>query len=160
MGLIDAIIEGDFVAGALQLRARTAGAAARARAAPPSAVSMRSVINAEFTAQWQAEARRLYPNRTAALTALDAVKASARLSFAEGLLYEEKLANQTKVTVEARGAIHVFFAERESRKVDGLPGGHRATSDRQRRSRRRRHHGRRHRDRLRERRYSGDACST
>ena len=41
----------------------------------------------------------------------------------QGLLDEEKFANQTKGTVEARGSIHVFFAERESRKVEGLPPG-------------------------------------
>ena len=62
----------------------------------------------------------MYPNRTAALTAIEAVQATARLPFAEGLLFEEKFANQTKGTVEARGSIHVFFAERESRKVEGL----------------------------------------
>ena len=44
-----------------------------------------------------------YPNRTAALTAIEAVSAAARLPFEEGLLYEEKLANQTKATVEVQG---------------------------------------------------------
>ncbi len=67
------------------------------------------------------EARRLYPNRTAALTALESVQASATLPFAQGLLAEDGFANRTKSTVEARGSIHVFFAERESRKVEGLP---------------------------------------
>ncbi len=62
-----------------------------------------------------------YPNRTAALTAIEAVSAAARLPLEEGLLYEEKLANQTKVTVESKALIHVFFAERNTRKVAGLP---------------------------------------
>jgi len=122
LGLIDEIIEGDFVTGALHYAQGLV-----AQAAGPRPTSGRGVdagpLTPEFTAKWQAEARRLYPNRTAALTALDSVSASAKLPFAEGLLYEDKLANQTKVTVEARGAIHVFFAERESRKVDGLPPG-------------------------------------
>ena len=64
---------------------------------------MRATLTPEFTAKWQAEARRMYPNRTAALTAIEAVQATARLPFAEGLLFEDKLANQTKATVEARG---------------------------------------------------------
>jgi 3-hydroxyacyl-CoA dehydrogenase len=122
LGLIDEIIEGDFANGALQYAHGLI-----AQGAGPRPTSARSVdahqLTAESIARWQAEARRLYPNRTAALTALDAVAATAKLSFAEGLLYEDKLANQTKVTVEARGAIHVFFAERESRKVDGLAAG-------------------------------------
>ena len=62
----------------------------------------------------------MYPNRTAALTAIEAVRPTP-VAIAEGLLAEEKFANQTKGTVEARGSIHVFFAERESRKVEGLP---------------------------------------
>jgi 3-hydroxyacyl-CoA dehydrogenase len=64
----------------------------------------------------------MYPNRTAAQTAIKAVLASA-LPIEQGLLEEDKYANQTKGTLEARGAIHVFFAERESRKVEGLPPG-------------------------------------
>jgi 3-hydroxyacyl-CoA dehydrogenase len=48
---------------------------------------------------------------------------ASTLPFEQGLLEEEKFANQTKGSVEARGAIHVFFAERESRKVEGLPPG-------------------------------------
>src|SRR5688572_1994811 len=120
LGLIDEIIEGDVANGALQYAQGLI-----AQGAGPRRTSERGVdaqpLTSEFIARWQAEARRLYPNRTAALTALDAVAATARLPFAEGLRYEEKLANQTKVTVEARGAIHVFFAERESRKVEGLP---------------------------------------
>src|SRR4029077_2690647 len=79
-----------------------------------------SVFTPEFKARWQAEAKRLYPNRTAALTALESVCEST-LPLDQGLLEEEKLANRTKNSVEARGAIHVFFAERESRKVEGLP---------------------------------------
>ena len=120
LGLIDEIIEGDFVAGALDY---ARGLIARGEG--PKRASERSVdprgVTPEFVSKWQAEARRLYPNRTAALTAIDAVKATATLPFAEGLMYEEKLANQTKATVEARASIHVFFAERESRKVEGLP---------------------------------------
>ncbi len=92
------------------------------RAAPADRKVDPAALTLESLAKWQAEARRLYPNRSAALTAIEAVSASARLPFAEGLLYEDKLANQTKTTPEAKGSIHLFFAERETRKVEGLPG--------------------------------------
>jgi len=118
LGLIDEIIEGDLAAGAIRfaqgLVARNAG---------PRPTSARKVdasqLNPAFEAKWQAEALRLYPNRTAAQTAVEAVMASA-LPIEKGLLEEERLANRTKKTVEARASIHVFFAERESRKVEGL----------------------------------------
>jgi 3-hydroxyacyl-CoA dehydrogenase len=68
-----------------------------------------------------AQARSQYPNREAALTAIKAVSAAARLPFEEGLLYEDELANVSKATTESKALIHVFFAERNTRKVPGLP---------------------------------------
>jgi 3-hydroxyacyl-CoA dehydrogenase len=118
LGLVDEIIEGDFVAGVLAYAQSVVSRGPRRtseRAVDPATLTL------ELMARWQGEARRLYPNRTAALTAIEAVTATARLSFAEGLLLEDKLANSTKATPEAKGAIHVFFAEREARKIDGLP---------------------------------------
>jgi 3-hydroxyacyl-CoA dehydrogenase len=73
-----------------------------------------------------AKARSQYPNRQAALTAIDAVFAAARLPFAEGLAFENELGNRAKATVESKALIHVFFAERETRKVPGLPADVRA----------------------------------
>jgi len=119
MGLIDEVMSGDFVTGALHFAQKLISQGDGPRRTSERSVDPRE-ISPEFTARWQAEARRMYPNRTAALTAIDAVQATARLSFAEGLLYEEKLANQTKATIEARASIHVFFAERESRRIEGL----------------------------------------
>jgi 3-hydroxyacyl-CoA dehydrogenase len=120
LGLVDEVIEGEFVAGVMryanQLITLNRG---------PRRTCDRDVhpatLTLELMSKWQMEARRLYPNRTAALTAIEAVTATARLPFEEGLLFEDKLANGTKTTPEAKGAIHVFFAERETRKIDGLP---------------------------------------
>ena len=120
-GLIDEIIEGDFLAGVLQYAQDLVARGVGPRRTGDRTVDARS-ITPEFDAKWRAEAKRLYPNRTAALTALESVKQSVT-PLAEGLLAEDKFANHTKGTVEARGSIHVFFAERESRKVEGLPPG-------------------------------------
>jgi len=74
----------------------------------------------------EAEARRLYPNRVAAQTAIAAVRASLTKPFAEGLLYEEELVNNAKARPESKGAVHVFFAERETRKITDIPADTRA----------------------------------
>ncbi len=120
-GLIDEIVTGDLVTDAVAF-----ANALVARGAGPRPTSARAVdanvFTPEFDAKWRAEALRLYPNRTAALTALEAVKASV-LPIEQGLLEEDRFANHTKGTIEAKAAIHVFFAERESRKVEGLPPG-------------------------------------
>jgi len=119
LGLIDAIIEGDFLTGVLAFANERIAQGQGARRTSERRVDPGS-LSADFETRWQAEARRMYPNRTAALTAIEAVSASARLPFAEGLLLEDQLANRTKGSPEAKGSIHVFFAERESKKVDGL----------------------------------------
>ena len=120
LGLIDAIIEGDFVTGVLKYADELVTLSRGPRRTCDRTVDP-ATLTLELMGKWQMEARRLYPNRTAALTAIEAVSATARLPFADGLLFEDKLANQTKATTEAKGAIHVFFAERETRRVDGLP---------------------------------------
>src|SRR5688572_12112259 len=120
LGLIDEIIAGDFVTGAIAFANELVAAGKGARPTSERVVDA-SGLTLEFMSKWQAEARRLYPNRTAALTALESVSAAARLPFAEGLLNEEKLANYTKTTPEAKGSIHLFFAERASKNVVGLP---------------------------------------
>jgi 3-hydroxyacyl-CoA dehydrogenase len=120
LGLIDEIIEGDFIAGALKYVESLVTLSRGPRRTCDRKVDP-ATLTLESLGKWQAEARRMYPNRSAALTAIDAVSASARLPFAEGLLFEDKLANQTKSTPEAKGSIHLFFAERETRKVEGLP---------------------------------------
>ncbi len=118
-GLIDEIVEGELVAGAVAYANALVAGGAGPR--PTSARTVdASVFTPEFDAKWRAEALRLYPNRTAALTALEAVKASV-MPIEQGLIEEDKFANHTKGTIEAKAAIHVFFAERESRKVEGLP---------------------------------------
>jgi 3-hydroxyacyl-CoA dehydrogenase len=74
------------------------------------------------------QARSQYPNREAALTAIKAVSAAARLPFEEGLLYETELVNGTKATVESKALVHMFFAERNTRKVPGLSADTKAPS--------------------------------
>ena len=118
IGLIDAVIEGEAASGALAY-----ARALLARGGGPRPTGPRRVEPASesLLAGLRERARAQYPNRTAALTAIEAVSAAARLPLEEGLRFEEKLANDTKVTPECRGSVHVFFAERETRRLIGLP---------------------------------------
>ncbi len=126
LGFIDAEIHGDVrdatVAFAKDLVRKGAGVRRTSERSVDTATA-----SSEILQRLTAEAKRQYPNRTAALTAIEAVSAAARLPLDEGLLYEEELANRTKATVESKAAIHVFFAERNTRKIPGLPasGGER-----------------------------------
>ncbi|HEY2419573.1 MAG TPA: 3-hydroxyacyl-CoA dehydrogenase NAD-binding domain-containing protein [Steroidobacteraceae bacterium] len=122
LGFIDEIITAELQAGALEFARALLATGHGARRTSERSVDPASAIPAVIE-RLRAQAQALYPNRTAALTAVQAVQAAVNLPFAQGLLYEDELANQTKHTAEARGAIHVFFAERAARRVVGAADG-------------------------------------
>ena len=118
MGLIDAVVEGEPASSAL---AYVRALLARGGGARPTALRRVEPASESVLVALRERAQAQYPNRTAALTAIEAVTAAARLPLEEGLRFEEKLANGTKVTPECLGSVHVFFAERETRRLIGLP---------------------------------------
>ncbi|HXC09906.1 MAG TPA: 3-hydroxyacyl-CoA dehydrogenase NAD-binding domain-containing protein [Steroidobacteraceae bacterium] len=119
-GFIDAEVQGDLRAATIAYaRALVRGGGGVRR------TSDRGVDPATATPaiieRLKAQAKSQYPNREAALTAIQAVSAAASMPFEAGLVYETELANRSKATPEAKALIHVFFAERDTRKVPGLP---------------------------------------
>jgi 3-hydroxyacyl-CoA dehydrogenase len=120
MGFIDAEVSGDVrtatIAYARQLLRDGAGPRRTSERRVDPATATPAIIE-KLTAQ----AKKQYPNRQAALTAIKAVRAAVTLPFEDGLLYETELANGAKVTDESKALVHVFFAERDTRKVPGLP---------------------------------------
>ena len=119
-GFIDALIEGDLRAGALAWTRELVKQGRAPRRTSEMKVDPVTATPALFE-RLAAQGRKLFPNRTVPSLAIEAVQAAVRLPLEEGLLVEDKLANQSKVLPEAKGSIHVFFAERETRKVPGLP---------------------------------------
>jgi 3-hydroxyacyl-CoA dehydrogenase len=71
-------------------------------------------------ARRRADATKL-GNRKALHAAVDAVEAAATLSFEEGMRREQELFASLVGTDEARALRYAFFAEREARKVPGMP---------------------------------------
>ena len=122
LGFLDEVIEGDLKTGALAYARRLLAAGAAPRPTAARSVDPATATDAAIE-RLTALARKLYPNRQAALTAILAVRASARLPFDQGLLYENELVNQAKDTIESRALVHVFFAERAARRIAGLPAG-------------------------------------
>jgi len=120
LGFIDAVVGGNLRKAAIDYARSILGKAVRptgSRSVDPATATPQILERA------RTRARKLYPHRQAALTAIDAVSASSRLPLAQGLVYETELANRSKATVESKASIHVFFAERATRKVPGLPPG-------------------------------------
>ncbi len=119
LGLLDELIEGDLRAGAIRYARRLLADGKGPRRTGAMTVDPATATDEIFT-RMSEQARRLYPNRNAAQVAVDAVRKAASSSLAEGLEYETVRVNECKQSTESRGAVHVFFAERDSRRIPGL----------------------------------------
>ncbi len=119
LGFLDEVIEGDLRAGAISY-ARSLLAAGKGPRRTGEMNVDPATATEEIFRRLTEQARKLYPNRNAGLVAVEAVRKASQSSFAEGLEFETTLVNECKKSVESRGAVHVFFAERECRRVPGI----------------------------------------
>jgi 3-hydroxyacyl-CoA dehydrogenase len=122
LGFLDEVVDGELRAAAIDYAAALIAAGRGPRRTSERTVDPASAT-AEIIERCRKRAAQQYPNRRAPLTAIEAVAAAARLPLEDGLVYETRLANEAKVTDEARALVHVFFAERATRKVPDLPPG-------------------------------------
>ena len=154
-GLVDAVTEGDVVPAAIgfarELVQKGAGPRRTREQAVKGAAQAGELLNAK-----RAQVAKTMRNRLAPLALIDAVQAAATLDFDKGLQVESSLSAQLEQATEAKALRHLFYAEREVRKIPGL-ARHRAASGGTCRHRRLGHHGRRHCNVLRQRRHPGDA---
>ncbi|MBL8269144.1 3-hydroxyacyl-CoA dehydrogenase NAD-binding domain-containing protein [Steroidobacter sp.] len=119
LGFVDEIIEGDLRAGAANYLRSLIAAGKGPRRTGELTVAAATATPEVFERQRQ-QACKLYPNRTAAQVAVEVVQAATQLPFQQGLEYETKRVNECKQSVESKGSVHVFFAERETRRIPGL----------------------------------------
>ncbi len=119
-GAIDRIADGDVNAAAVAYAKELIAQGAGPRRTCDMQVATATATTTIFD-KAAATAKKLYPNRVAGLTAVEAIRAAVVMPIAEGLLLEEKLGNESKATPESKGAIHVFFAERATRKISDIP---------------------------------------
>lgn len=120
LGIIDEVVAGDLRAGAVSYARALLAAGWGPRRTSALRVDPSTATPAIFDAMAQ-RARELYPNRNAGLVAVAAVRAATSLPFQAGLEYETERVNQCKQSDESKGAVHAFFAERETRRIPGLP---------------------------------------
>ena len=119
-GIIDRIIEGDLLAGAVHFAREIAGK-------PPLRTRERKgklgtpEQNAPIFAAAREAARKRQRGMMAPLAAVDAVEAATRLSFEEGCQVEQKLFSECLYSDQSKALIHVFFGEREVAKIPDVP---------------------------------------
>jgi 3-hydroxyacyl-CoA dehydrogenase len=120
LGIVDRIIEGDLLAGALVFAREAAG-----KPAPKTRERNEKLGNAAenmliFSAARETAAKKqrglLAPAR-----AIDAVEAATKMSFEEGCKFEQKLFIECLFSEQSKSLIHVFFSEREAAKIPDIP---------------------------------------
>lgn len=121
-GFLDRVIEGDLRASTIAFAQEIVAANKGPRRTGEMRVDPATATD-EIIARFAAQAKKQYRNRQAPLTAIEAIRGSLGKTLDEGLALENKLANIAKATTESKALVHVFFAEREARKVPGLPAG-------------------------------------
>ncbi|HEV3197260.1 MAG TPA: 3-hydroxyacyl-CoA dehydrogenase NAD-binding domain-containing protein [Bryobacteraceae bacterium] len=117
-GIVDRIIEGDLLAGALAFAREISG-----RPCPKTRERGEKLGDAapaifERARQQAAKTRR---GQTAPLAAIDAVEAATKLSFDEGCAREAELFDRCLYSTQSKSLIHAFFAERGVAKIPDVP---------------------------------------
>lgn len=120
LGIIDKLIEGDLLPGAVAFAREMA-----AKPAPKTRERKNKLDAPEhnapiFTAARE-NARKKQRGLMAPLAAIDALEAAARLPFDEGCQVEQKLFGECLASPQAKALMHVFFAEREVAKIPDIP---------------------------------------
>src|SRR6202020_399199 len=120
LGLVDRLIEGDLLTGAITFSRGIAGSPllkTRERDVKLGTLEQ----NAPIFAAAREKARTKQRGMIAPLAAIDAVEAATRLSFEEGCQVEQKLFGECLFSDQSKALIHAFFGEREVGKVADIP---------------------------------------
>jgi 3-hydroxyacyl-CoA dehydrogenase len=119
-GIVDKLIEGDLLQGALAFAREVAG-----KPVPKTRERNEKLGTPEANAPIFAAARDAAHKKArgmmAPLAAIDAVEAATRLPFEQGVEAEQKLFIDCLYSDQSKAMIHVFFGEREVAKIPDVP---------------------------------------
>jgi 3-hydroxyacyl-CoA dehydrogenase len=119
-GVVDRIIEGDLLAGAIAFAREIA-----AKPAPKTRERNEKLGNAAANAPIFSAARETVAKKQrgllAPVAAITAIEAATTLPFAEGCQLEQKLFVDCLFSDQSKALIHVFFSEREVGKIPDVP---------------------------------------
>ena len=119
-GIVDRIVEGDLLAGAIAF-AREQSSKPPRRTRDLAEKLGNAAANAGVFAAARETARKKQRNLIAPLAAIDAVEAATRLPFDEGVKREAELFQECLFSEQSKALIHVFFGEREVAKIPDIP---------------------------------------
>jgi len=122
LGLIDRVMEGDLLTGAIAFAREIADQGGHPRKTRELYDKLGSeFVDASIFVAWRDQARKMRRNMLAPLKAVDAIEAAVNLPFDEGCQRERELFAECIASDQARALIHAFFAERAVAKIPDVP---------------------------------------
>jgi 3-hydroxyacyl-CoA dehydrogenase len=119
-GIIDRIIEGDLLSGAVAF-AREVAVTPTPKTRERNEKLGNAMDNAAIFSPARENAVKKHRGLLAPLAAIDAVEAATKLPFDEGCKVEQKLFIDCLFSAQSKALIHVFFSEREVGKIPDVP---------------------------------------
>jgi 3-hydroxyacyl-CoA dehydrogenase len=119
-GIIDTLVEGDLLAGAVAFAREVAGKPVRKTRERTDKLGTPEQNGPIFDGA-RATARKKQRGLMAPLAAIDAVEAATKLAFAAGVAEEQRLFTRCLFSDQSKALIHVFFGEREVSKIPDVP---------------------------------------
>ena len=119
-GIVDRIIEGDLLQGALAFAHEVAGKLVRCTRERRDKLGTPEQNGAIFAVARE-NARQKQRNLIAPLAAIDAIEAATKMSFEAGCEREQELFEKCLFSDQSKALIHVFFGEREVAKIPDVP---------------------------------------
>jgi len=120
LGIVDEVFDGDPTVAGVAYARRLIAQGAGPRRTGERAVDSSGFDDAGVKAILDKASRGL-KGRTTQFESVRTVKASIDLPFAEGLAFEKQVSDASLMTTESQALRHVFFAERETGRIPGLP---------------------------------------
>jgi 3-hydroxyacyl-CoA dehydrogenase len=120
LGIIDKLIDGDLLAGAIAF-ARDVAAKPAPKTRERNGKLGTPEQNAPIFAAARENAKKKQRGLLAPLAAIDAIEAATKLPFAEGCQVEQDLFVKCLFSDQSKALIHVFFGEREVAKIPDIP---------------------------------------
>jgi 3-hydroxyacyl-CoA dehydrogenase len=119
-GVIDKIIEGNLLAGAVAFAREVAGKPAlKTRARDEKLGNVAD--NVQIFASSRETAAKKQRGLLAPVAAISAVEAATKMPFEEGCKVEQELFIECLFSQQSKSLIHVFFSEREVNKIPDIP---------------------------------------
>jgi 3-hydroxyacyl-CoA dehydrogenase len=119
-GIVDRLIEGDLLAGAVSFAREVAGKSAlKTRERDEKLGNVAD--NVQIFASSRETAAKKQRGLLAPVAAISAVEAATKMPFEEGCKVEQKLFIDCLFSQQSKSLIHVFFSEREVNKIPDIP---------------------------------------